>query len=92
MHTHSTSPEIMAVVLPDGSPGNLASDFVVTGTLLLLRYPDGRLALEAVPQQAAWQDLATASGCFRSSTPILDPLTREVIGHEMESQEWPIAS
>ncbi|MGD9841724.1 MAG: hypothetical protein AB7F79_01950 [Steroidobacteraceae bacterium] len=93
---HTLDPEIMAVVLPDGSPGDLADDFVATGTMLLLRYPDGRLALESVSQQAAWhsnwQDRAVVSGCFRSSTPILDPVSREVMGYEMEAQEWPIAS
>lgn len=93
---HTPDPEIMAVVLPDGSPGDLASAFIATGTMLLLRYPDGRLALEPVSEPATrrtnWQDHVVASGCFRRSKPILDPVSREVMGYEMEAQEWPIAS
>jgi hypothetical protein len=81
-------PEIIAVVLPDGTPGGPAAlgqadEFVATGTMVLVRYADGRLALEPARQQAAWQGQVTSGSSFRSK-PILDPLSREVMGYEME--------
>lgn len=89
--TRST-PEIIAVVLPDGTPespsalgalGDRASEFVATGTMVLVRYPDGRLALEPARQEAAWQGQVASGSSFRSK-PIVDPLSREVMGYEME--------
>lgn len=84
--------EIIAVVLPDGTPETPAAlqDFVATGTMLLVRHADGRMALE--PARRAALDQAVATGCFGRRKPILDPLSREVMGYEMEMVGLPIAS
>ncbi len=77
-------PEIIAVVLPDGTPESVVGvrDFVATGTMLLVRHADGRMALEPAHRDAAWAE--RTGGCFRKSKPIVDPVSREVMGYEME--------
>ncbi|MGD9843728.1 MAG: hypothetical protein AB7T07_06990 [Steroidobacteraceae bacterium] len=98
--THSSGrpsgsqPEIIAVVLPDGTPDSPAAlcDHVATGTMLLVRHADGRMALEPVRREAAWERRATSTGSFGRRKPILDPVSREVMGYEMEMSELPIAS
>lgn len=77
--------EIIAVVLPDGTPSttNALQDFVATGTMLLVRHADGRMALEPARREAAWQG-ARAPECVYKSKPIHDPVSREVIGYELE--------
>lgn len=86
-------PEIIAVVLPDGTPEmpDAITDFLATGTMLMVRYADGRVALEPARREIAWQGGATTGG-VRRSKPILDPVSREVMGYEMERVEMPMAS
>lgn len=92
------TPEVMAVVLPDGTTHDMQNDYVATGTMLLVRYADGRLALEPVSHPSAWREtfqekeMKAAAGYFRSTKPILDPYSREVVGYEMELKQLPIAS
>lgn len=78
-------PEIIAVVLPDGTPETPSAlrDFVATGTMLLVRHADGRMALEPARRESAWMEQA-ATGSFGKRKPILDPVSREVMGYEME--------
>lgn len=87
-------PEIIAVVLPDGTPESPAAlrDFVATGTMLLVRHPDGRMALEPARHAAAWAGQSSATGAVRRSKPILDPISREVMGYEMEMVDVSLAS
>lgn len=82
----STDTEIIAVVLPDGTPSspNALQDFVATGTMLLVRHADGRMALEPAGRNAAWRG-ASAPECVYKSKPIQDPVSREVIGYELET-------
>jgi hypothetical protein len=84
----SATPEIIAVVLPDGSalgPAELCPDNLVPGTLLMLRHADGRLSLEAPRRDHVWPTSAPAAGSPASRRrPILDPISREVVGYEME--------
>lgn len=87
-----SKPEVIAVVLPDGTPETPAAlrDFVATGTMLLVRHADGRVALEPARQNAAWLGQSeTASAAKRR--PILDPISREVVGYEMD-MGLPLAS
>jgi hypothetical protein len=90
----SQQPEIIAVVLPDGTPDSPAAlrDFVATGTMLLIRHPDGRMALEPARQVAAWTNQLTSAWTMGKSRPILDPVSREIMGYEMEMDEASLAS
>ena len=79
-------PEIIAVVMPDGTPDSPSAlrDFVATGTMLLVRHPDGRMALEPARHAAAWREQPSTTRTVSKSRPILDPVSREVMGYEME--------
>ncbi len=94
IHRSGTHPEIIAVVLPDGTPDTPAAlrDFVATGTMLLVRHADGRVALEPARRNAAWLNQAAAEDSVGRLKAILDPVSREVMGYEMETVELPIAS
>jgi len=78
--------EILAVVLPDGTPEHpdALTDFVATGTMLLVRHSDGRMALEPVRHHRSVGRSAPSSGSKSRSRPILDPVSREIMGYEME--------
>lgn len=93
MRNSGSQPEIIAVVLPDGTPDTPAAlrDFVATGTMLLVRHADGRMALEPARQNAAWLE-QPGVGSFGKRRPILDPVSREVMGYEMEMAALPLAS
>lgn len=86
MHAATDNIEIIAVVLPDGTPDSPGAlqDFVATGTMLLVRHADGCMSLEPARREAAWLDRARASDCVYKSRPIHDPLSREVLGYELE--------
>lgn len=87
-------PEIIAVVLPDGTPESPSAlqDFVATGTMLLVRHADGRMALEPARNSAAWMGQTGAKRTVSKSRPILDPVSREVMGYEMEMEDHSLAS
>lgn len=78
--------EVIAVVLPDGTPEqpDAITDFVATGTMLLVRHADGRMALEPVRRDQSVSRPARATGMKSRSRPILDPVSREVMGYEMD--------
>jgi len=82
-------PEIIAVVMPDGTPDSPSAlrDFVATGTMLLVRHADGRMALEPARYADAWGASASVKRSMTKSRPILDPVSREVMGYEMEMVE-----
>lgn len=48
----------------------------------LVRFADGRMAVEALCEETSKAEAPPAR--FRRSHPIIDPMTREVIGYEME--------
>jgi hypothetical protein len=52
--------------------------------LALVRKSDGQMALEAVAAEALVAREGVKTGCFRKSRPIIDPVSREVMGYEME--------
>jgi hypothetical protein len=54
---------------------------------VLVRFGDGRMALEDVADEPA--RTARQGARFRRSRPIIDPATREVIGYEMEQVLMP---
>ncbi len=93
MRNSASQPEVIAVVLPDGTPETPGAlrDFVATGTMLLVRHADGRMALEPARQNAAWMDQAGTTSVGKRQ-PILDPVSREVVGYEMEMMTLPMAS
>jgi hypothetical protein len=69
--------EIIAVLLADTETLARARDGEAN---VLTRSADGTLS----PQAAAFGEFAIRSGSFRRGKPIIDPLSRQPIGYEME--------
>lgn len=78
-------PEIIAVVLPDGTPDTVESlsDGVATGTMLMVRHADGRVTLEPA-RRVITEGRRPTQQPPRKRRAIIDPVTREVMGYEFE--------
>ena len=57
---------------------------------LLLRNADGQMSLQSVRADSTLSKYANNTGCFRNGTPIVDPVTRQVLGYEMEMIDGPM--
>jgi len=79
--------EIVALLLPEGEREHLAHP--EHRATLLVRRADGQFALEQVDARVALARRVASTGCFRQGKPIVDPVTRQVMGYEME--EIPLA-
>jgi hypothetical protein len=51
---------------------------------VLVRDEDGRLSLQAVNPDNTFAHQSIQTGSFRRGNPIIDPVTQETIGYEME--------
>jgi hypothetical protein len=47
------------------------------------------MRLEAVSAENSWSDQMLTTGCFKRGKPIVDPVSREVMGYEMEMVAHP---
>lgn len=85
--------EVIALVLDEsGSKGSSARNYA-RGAKRLVRSADGRIALEAIESEEEFQRVARTSGCFKRGKAIRDPISRQVIGYEMEEVRlYPIAA
>lgn len=59
-------------------------DFLRQGATALVRDAEGQISLQDVRPDKAFLEKATATGCFRRGKPIIDPVSREIMGYEME--------
>jgi len=83
-----TKVEVIAMLMPDAEGANARGQQVTT---LLVRNPDGQMALQTVSTDSTLGQFALGTGCFRKGAPIFDPVTRQVIGYEMEMIPSPLA-
>jgi hypothetical protein len=51
---------------------------------VLVREQDGQLSLQSVNPESTFAHQAIQTGSFRRGNPIVDPVTQETIGYEME--------
>ena len=70
--------EIIAVDLPDDEQRNPST------TTVLLRTADGQISLQNVSRDSALGREALRTGCFRRGKAIIDPISRQMLGYEME--------
>jgi hypothetical protein len=89
--TAATS-EIIGLLLPDSDPS--LNQVPPNGRPLpqaraLVRKADGQMALEVVAADSTISRDAMKTGCFRRGSPIIDPVSREIMGYEMEIVESP---
>ncbi len=82
--------EVVALLLPEGEKEHLAHPG--HSATLLIRRPDGQFALEQVDARMALARRAANTGCFRKGRPIIDPMTRQVMGYEMEEISFALAT
>ena len=79
MSSEITQDEVLALLFPEpasnGQPAKTVTAFV--------RDPHGGLMLQAVVPNRALLKRALVAGRANDGTPILDPVTREVIGYEL---------
>lgn len=76
--------EIIALLPPDDRTDGLQV------AKALVRFADGRMAIEDLGGDVAPAERRAAR--FRRSNPIFDPMTREVIGYELEQVVMPVGA
>lgn len=86
--------EVIALVMPDPqfdpAPAAPSGHSRALATALVRR-ADGQMALETVPADSAFARDMMATGCFRNGKPIIDPVSREIMGYELEMVKSPLA-
>jgi hypothetical protein len=74
MHAKS---EVLAVLLAEDA-------YAEHHATMLVRDANGQMSLQTVNPDSTVARLAMRTGCFRRGKPIFDPVSREMIGYEME--------
>ena len=89
---NAATSELIGLLLPepalDSSPVPIKGRPRALATALV-RKSDGQIALESVAADALAAREGLKTGCFRKSHPIIDPVSREVMGYEMEMVDTP---
>jgi hypothetical protein len=60
------------------------------GARVLVREEDGHLSLQSVNAESTFAHQAIQTGSFRRGSPIIDPVTNETLGYEMERVAGPL--
>lgn len=82
--------EILGLLFGEGADERNGKAHAKASTAqMLLREADGSMRLQDVSTDSVMGRHAMSTGCFRRSKPILDPVTREVMGYEMERVAQP---
>ena len=81
-------PEVIALLFPAPNTGTDGSTPLVTA---LVRDDDGVIELRHLRPDKALLRKARVAGRLTCGTPIIDPVTREVIGYEIEPIVVPAA-
>lgn len=75
--------EVIARFIPDVRRLGCTDPSMPMATILV-RNADGRMSLEPVDPDATLGQEALATGAFRKGNPIVDPVSRRIMGYEME--------
>ena len=59
---------------------------------VLIRESDGQISLQNASLDSTFGQYAVQTGCFRRGNPIVDPVTRETLGYEMERVPNPLSA
>ena len=85
--------EVIALVLDESPSKGSGAHSYARGAKRLVRSADGRISLEAIASDEEFERVARTSGCFKRGKAIRDPVSRQVIGYEMEEVRlYPIAA
>jgi hypothetical protein len=78
--------KLIALLLPE-SPDQHAKELGLQTATALVRDHEGRMSLHPFTKDMPFADQAMTTGCFRRGKAIIDPVSREVMGYEMEMLE-----
>lgn len=82
------SAQVIALLLPDeyteSAAMNRAGNYVAQGATLLVRDSEGRMLLETVTPDTQFMEQIMTTSRFRRGKAIVDPMSRQVMGYEME--------
>lgn len=82
------SAQVIALLLPDqdteSAAMHRAENYIAHGSTVLVRSADGRMLLETVTADTEFMEQIMTTGRFRRGKAIIDPMTRQVMGYEME--------
>ena len=82
--------EILGLLIGDSADDRSGKGRGKSGNAqMLLRDADGSMRLQDVSPDSVIGRHAMSTGCFLRSKPIVDPVTREVMGYEMEMVAQP---
>ena len=59
---------------------------------VLIREANGELSLQTADLESTFGQHAVTTGAFRRGNPIVDPVTRETLGYEMERIPNPLSA
>lgn len=75
--------QIIGWLLPE-SHDKRRDEFDVETATALMRDHEGRMSLAPLDRGMPFEEQMMTTGAFRRGKPIIDPVTREVMGYEME--------
>ena len=79
--------EVIAIFIDEGADAADSSDIDFSATSCLLRDATGVMSIKPTKTSDAIRLGLENSGIFRRGTPIIDPLSGDVIGYELEEVE-----
>lgn len=74
--------EVLATFVPDASP--FASADGVPTAAIMVRSASGQWSLQPLDPDGTLGQHALSTGAFRKGQPIVDPVSRRILGYEME--------
>lgn len=83
--------KVIALLMPDSLAQD--DDGSVQQATALIRDADGKMKLETVDEATRDDNFAAQmkdTGCFRRGKPIVDPVSRQVVGYELEMISDPL--
>ena len=75
--------EVIARFIPDVAPLGYSNCDIPTATILV-RNADGKMSMQPVDPDTTLGQQALTTGAFRKGKPIVDPVSRQIMGYEME--------
>jgi hypothetical protein len=82
--------QVIALLLPDTAVEMWTGPHSFSkGATALMRDAEGRMTLEAVTSDAAFMEQVMTTGCFKRGKAIVDPISRQIVGYEMEAVAHP---
>ena len=83
--------QVIALLLPETNAEAFAGpSSLLQGATALMRDADGRMTIAAVSSDMEFMAQAMNTGCYKQGKPIIDPVTREIMGYELEMQSHPL--